>query len=945
MKLGTKVRSKGYSDKGNGVIVSVSKLFAEKYYDVQFADKTVIRTSEQDLSTVPIVSDLITEAEFSSIELFLTRYLLSKVDCLLTKREIVSSVNFKIQPLPHQLLAIDFVLNRFEPRCLIADEVGLGKTIEAILIYEELKLRGIAHKVLIIVPSGLMIQWQEELRLKFDEHFVIYDSAYIKSLKNTYGEECNIWDYHDQIIASVDTVKPLRIKDNLAQSEQKKREWHNKEVFEKIREAHFDIVFFDEAHKLTKKSDGATTGRYHLGKELAEVIPIVILLTATPHQGDEYLFLNLLKLIDPITFVNKDSLTPENVGSVTVRNKKRAVVDFKGKRIFKERLTSLVEINRNEEQNGDELQLYDLITSYIEEVYNLAKMANNNALKLLLILYQRITASSSFAVYKTLKRRLNYLQMGELDELDLEEYFLDDENEENLLKKKFGKTDSDIATEIEFLQRCISLAKKININFGDAKFSKLLEIMQEIKKRENNPFLKFIIFTEFIATQEAIIEFLKKYGYESSFINGDLSRDQKIEQIEDFRRKTQVLVSTDAGGEGINLQFCYCMINFDLPWNPTRLEQRIGRVDRIGQEKNVLVFNFQLTDTIEDYVRTTLEAKLGLIKKQFGEDKYQDVISLIQEEFSFEKLYIDALLIKEQESRVLDQIGDEIYLRAKQILEKNDLILPFTQFNNNPNELLDKNSNQLIESLVKQFLQEKRIEINEYKQHPGTYFFDSPFNDKHKYQQIVFQNSKACDSMKYEFINVNHPMIGNIRKSLNPEDGLVTSLRIISDKFSGINGCLFLYNLEIKNNIDRSYKIIISVFLQDGKTYNRRISNYLSDLEYLDIERYPASFDNQLVPMDESLVIAKSVADEKAVEIFYNKKNEWSEMLDKFADKARKYCDYKIESAEKVAIENIRNAKIRRLQNKYQDELQLIVKKRIIVPNLEMSQIAFVRFD
>jgi len=758
VKIGTKITSKTYPEKGNGFIISFSDFLGEKYAEIQFQNGELLTIKEDDLQETSNLTDLISTSKFASSHLFLSRMLCTQIECLLTERELISSVNYKIQPLPHQLLTIDFVLNRYKPRCLIADEVGLGKTIEAILVYEELKLRGLAKKVLIVVPSGLIIQWQEELRLKFNETFIIYDNQYIKHLKQTYGKETNVWEHHDQIIASMDTIKPYKLKKDLDAKDLKRREWRNKNIFEDIKEAGFDLVFFDEAHKLTKKSDGMTTSRYKLGIQLSEVIPIVLLLTATPHQGDESMFLNLLRIIDPITFKTTKSLTPKTVGEITVRNKKRAVIDFEGNRIFKHRITSLIKINRDEKRNSAEIELYNYVTDYVQEYYGIATFQNNNALIFLLILYQRITASSSFAVLNTLKKRMIFIDQLEEEiekELPNEESNMDD-LEDFILHKKIWDNTEEIETEKKFINHCISLAIKVSSNYSDEKFKKLLETIDEIKLREKNPFLKFIIFTEFRATQTAIIEYLAKYGYSSSYINGGLSREHKVEQIELFRNESQILVSTDAGGEGINLQFCYCLINFDLPWNPTRLEQRIGRVDRIGQSKNVLIFNFQLTNTIDDYVRETLERKLKLIKEQFGEDKYSDVITYLQDEFSFEKLYLDALIYKEKEEAIIEQQADELYKKALKVLEKDEMILPFTHFNKSADDLVDYKSNNLVKNAVFHYFKSQDIEINKYKNIDGVYFFDSPFDSKIKYRNIVFNNDVA---FSHYFLFLYHLLI------------------------------------------------------------------------------------------------------------------------------------------------------------------------------------------
>jgi len=358
---------------------------------------------------------------------------------------------------------------------------------EAVLVYEEFNLRGIAGKVLIVVPSGLGLQWHEELECKFNEHFVIYSKEYIRSLVQNFGEGTNVWKQHDKIIAPIDSIKPLKVDDSLNPREKARREWHNNHVFNDLAEAGFDIVIIDEAHKLSKYGDGSETARFKLGQLLSRAAPVLLLLTATPHQGDENLFLNLLRLIDPALFTSPKSITPELVQEVTVRNKKRAVVDFDGNRIFKNRITSLLEIHRTRQDNPEELDLYDYVTEYTGKYYNLAKRGNNQLLMLLVMLYQRIVSSSSFALLEAMQRRQAFLA-GQAQKMEL--LLAEDRDEEDidfdeLLRQAIFTQKEDYEAEKVFVENCIHLAEKCTAGYRDSKFRKLVEFIDEIIKREN----------------------------------------------------------------------------------------------------------------------------------------------------------------------------------------------------------------------------------------------------------------------------------------------------------------------------------------------------------------------------------------------------------------------------------------------------------------------------
>lgn len=868
----------------------------------------------------------------------------------LSANKIVTSANYKIQPLPHQLLAVHFVMDRFQPRSLIADEVGLGKTIEAILLYQEYKLRNMVKKVLIIAPSGLVLQWHEELLSKFDEQFVIYNREYIRTLKQSYGEETNVWTLHDKIIVSLDSVKPQKNTDDLEHREQVRREWHNKHIFEDMAHAGFDMVIFDEAHKLSKKGDGSESARYKVGKLLSEAIPVFLLLTATPHQGDEDLFVNLLRLVDPVLFADKKILSPSLVQEVTVRNQKRAVVDFDGNRIFKHRITSLIEIARTETDHADELELYDLVTEYTGKYYNLATRTNNQFLILLMILYQRIASSSSFALLQTMRRRKAFLEHDEqqLDELETVISDSDEVQDDDILFQQIADNKEDLEVEKFFVDECIKLTEKITGTFADAKFRKLIEVIDEIKNREDQIDLKFIIFTEFRATQTAIIEFLQKFGYSCSYINGSLSREERIDQVEWFRNENQIMVSTDAGGEGINLQFCHCMINFDLPWNPSRLEQRIGRVDRIGQKHNALIFNFHLTDTVEDRVRRILETKLERIKDQFGDDKYTDVLSLLQDDFSFDRIYIDAIQVKDAESKQLNKIADQIYIRAKEIMDTDELLLPFSDFDGNAEEYLNSEVNKIIENLVMNYLKINQVEVNRYKGDEDLCYFNNPFpglsTGPTTYRNVTFENSASYKTEKIEFINIEHPLVGNVTRKLDNSAsiGAVSAFRLQLNKFSGVSGVWFIYRLEIRNNVNREKTALITVFMEDADFCNNRISNYLENHMMIDaqiIQNYDCTIDVQAITQT-----ALSEAQEKAGDIFTATKLTWIEETNVYAKKTEDYYSFKKNGIRNIRVENIRESKLKSLEKEEKQSDAELLLKRNIIPKLELYQMAFVEF-
>lgn len=746
MQIGSRVQYSGDLDKGVGVIIGQQDIFQASYAEVFFVltgEKLVI--PEAELIEVLSAEAKIRKQHFSPVDRFLLRLFKEKIKASYTGEGLQASANFKILPLPHQLLTVKYVLDQPSPRVLIADEVGLGKTIEAALVYEELKTRGMVTRAMIIAPSGLCIQWQEELKQKFNEEFVIYDRETVQALKHLYGQETNVWSIKDRILTSLDFIKPKRISDELDESLLNKRVWHNRNVYEAASQAGFDLVIIDEAHKLTKDMSGEETARYKAGKAFAESCPCFVLLSATPHQGDSAKFMHLLNLIEPHLFYRGSDVNPENVKKISVRNNKRAVVDFNGKRLFKQRITSLCSISRDNKEDKIELRLYEAVSEYVSEFYDLARQNHNHTMMFLLLLYQRMVSSSSRAIWKSLSNRLNmlksmlekaedelqvksnnHIEMDEIEELDTEALMVYLDN----VEIEYFREYKCLQAEIIVLEHCVELARQASLGRNDAKFKKLLEIVDEFKIRENDPDLKFIIFTEFIETQYYLNDCLQNMGYRTACINGHMSSEDKQASRDVFRNHAQFLISTDAGGEGINLQFCRVMINYDLPWNPMRLEQRIGRIDRIGQEYDVKIINLQLTDTVEQRVRSIIEKKLGKINREFndGEDKLSDILSTLQDEFSFENLYIDAVKKREKDLAGLEKLSEDIYQRAAAIIGNGELALPFSQLEENykvSSWELEKKA-QETQHLLDNYLQISGSALMQYRNRSGVYYFDDP---------------------------------------------------------------------------------------------------------------------------------------------------------------------------------------------------------------------------
>ena len=954
MNISQRVVCDLYENYGGGTIISQRKLFGRTSYSVFFESVgKSIELYEDDLKGIGTPLEMFNSGLLSTAIEFKLNFLAYAIDASTSGEKPMSAASFKIMPLPHQILALDRVVNRFRPRYLLADEVGLGKTIEAALIMEELKLRNIVNRVLIITPAGLTRQWQEEMKLKFDEDFSIFSSGTFRSFKELYGKDTNIWENFDHVITSMDFLKPKKISDGLKEKEKARREWHNAEVFQDCVNAGWDMAIIDEAHKLSKYQRGEETARYKLGKSISESVPIFLIVTATPHRGKSDLFMNLLKLVDPYLFNNYDALTPENVKKVTVRNKKRATVDFNGNLLFKDRITTLCKIERTESEDEPEIKLYNAVTEYVSEYYNYAREENNYLLIFLLMLYQRIVSSSSKAILKSLNRRHKTLTstvklIKEVMDTPRDEFYELPGEERIQILEKIGpvlKNPDRVKKEIGIVSNCIDLAKNAIVGRNDAKLRSLMSIIDEIKRKENDKDVKFLIFTEFIETQKYIVDSLERLGYTTAIINGSMSLDEKIRQKKMFRKGAQIMVSTDAGGEGINLQFCHVVINYDLPWNPMQIEQRIGRVDRIGQEKDVIVSNFILADTVEENVRDKIETKLHLVREQFGEDKFSDILSTLNEDFKFDKVYMDFIAKKTRSDSEIEDVSNDIYQKAVEILENDEMLVPFTDKNRkSPLEFEDiKHIASRVRLFTDMFLKTRGKTLNEYKEDERLYYFDNDFRTDlfpRHFGKAIFEQSMGMEVEDSTLLSFNHPYIRHAIQN-SKDSGKVASITIQSQKFAGTSGYLFNWNLIISNNFDMHQEIMMPVFITEECTFNRRISEYLKNMDNYEMTD---SSNNVVFDISGQYSTAEATVRQISENIFLERESHWKSKVEEEHEKMKKYYEQRRDAVRQIAIDNIRDGKLKEMRREQHKKTIEMDKRKQLFPELVCTQIARIEF-
>ena len=606
----------------------------------------------------------------------------ARVADALTQDVLLAPIESSVIPLPHQIRALSRAIANDRVRYLLADEVGLGKTIEAGLILRELKLRGLVKRTLVIAPKGLVSQWVSEMRAHFNESFQLVLPEDIRTLSRISAIQSQVskvqghaeghsrlgtldhgpWTMFNQVVVPMDSVKPL----------DKRRGWtaaqvseHNRERFEDLISAGWDLVIVDEAHRLGGSTD--QVARFKLGQGLAEAAPYFLMLSATPHQGKTDAFHRLVSLIDAQEFPDISSVTRERVQPHVIRTEKRRAIDADGKPLFKPRRTQLGPVSWEERHRHQQL-LYEAVTEYVREGYNQAMREKRSYIGFLMILMQRLVVSSTSAIRTTLERRLEALAAPQeqltLFPLASEEEWADLDGQEQidvLLRTRLKALKNERA-EVRLLLDAAARCEQIG---PDAKAEALLDWLYRLQSEESDPELKALVFTEFVPTQEMLRRFLTERGFSVVCLNGSMDMEERKRVQDAFAKDVRILISTDAGGEGLNLQFCHVVINYDIPWNPMRLEQRIGRVDRIGQAHAVRAVNFVFEGSVEHRVREVLEQKLAVIFEEFGIDKTGDVLDSAQAGHMFDEMYVEAILNPEKVEDSVESVVARLQEQAR----------------------------------------------------------------------------------------------------------------------------------------------------------------------------------------------------------------------------------------------------------------------------------------
>ena len=846
-----------------GVVIGTVPDQAHPTVKVAFADGAVRNAVEMTLRPA-VLDDPIERFRASQVGTASEFNLRSVAADLWTRHlhdSLVSLSHARVDLKPHQVSVVHRVISSYPHRFLLSDEVGLGKTIEAAMIVKELRARGLAKRVLILVPSGLVRQWQFELKTKFNETFAIFDKNTLQYLRSK-GVR-NPWTDHDSVIASHSWAA-----------------W-SKERRDEIASVDWDLIIVDEAHHARRQRRGNSvtmTNVYRLVSELTSRPEFarrsVLFLTATPLQLQQHELFSLVEMLNPILFASehdfaghvralsglnrlveeltRDGATDElqeraaalldlsrdeargldvaelvellrarhRLSEVLIRNRRSVIGGFLPRRAFRWE----VEITEDERSLQTEME------SIISEGYREAERTRRNAVGFLMVIWQKLSASSSRALLKSLVSRRQRLFEGEIAST----LSVDDAEEDLSADFEASEVTNQLPPamdhEVSRIDRVIEILKRIKV---DSKARTFAEKLSELFR--DDPDGKVIVFTEFRETQEMLVDLCAAQGWSAHRFHGQLNPLQKDAAIDSFRVGTgpQVLVSTEAGGEGRNFQFAHILVNYDLPWNPMRVEQRIGRVDRIGQEHPVTIFNFHVQGTIEGRILDVLERRIHLFEESIGgldpilgeaEADIRAALRATSEERDrelervAERLEERVLEARRAETQLRDFILDtksftaeiaQTALQEKQTVSQEEFELLMTSLLRSVNTWVEPNRDQA----------ERQIHF-----HP-------PFTEEHKElvegqerRRVCFDPRTFVDSELVEYFGFGHPIVDAIvTRTLDERHDGATAVRQLPEGSIDDLRPGWQFNWLVTVGGLRPREFVHAVFVDDGGRVDTKV--------------------------------------------------------------------------------------------------------------------------
>ena len=910
-----------------------------------------VNVPESDLRPIPI-TDPVERFQYNKIG-SLEKYRLQEVTRWYLwqhmHNDLVSLGNVRVDIMPHQVGVVHKVISNYPHRFMLCDEVGLGKTIEAGMALKELRIRGGAQRVLIIAPSNLARQWQFEMKTKFNESFAILNTNTVNYIRSR-GYSGNPFTYDNSVICSSSWVS--------------RRQWS-----ELCKEVDWDFIIVDEAHHARMHEDGRTTGLYDVVHDLALANNAarsrsLLLLTATPMQLGTHEIYALVELLDPVLFPSPQdfeqhrksvpglnrlveriqsqeySVSDDDVEQVSewlgaetdvVRQRFSAGEDERDKladELSDRHLLSEVMIRNRKsvvggfmprkatrwevELSQEEREATEALEDYIQYGFNLAEGTGGNAIGFVMVTFQKLMASSIAAIKSSLQARRERIEQRRAtqdSEAELVERLDDDDNAGDVI----GSVGSDaVDAEIVFLSRTIDALNRVTI---DSKSGALLEQLSELYEEDSDQ--KVLIFTQFRETQNYLADLLGANGWEINLFHGQMNAAAKDRAVESFRNSTgrQILISTEAGGEGRNLQFCHMLVNYDLPWNPMKVEQRIGRIDRIGQENVVNIFNLWVKGTIEERVLDVLENRINVFQETVGglDPILGDTENDIQRVM---RMSADA-----RESALL-ALGERLEsdVRRARDAEKQlgDFIMDTKSFGREIAERIAGQASPIDNDDIDRFMGQLLSDVRTYIRRSGDGYqltFHDDFVADHRALfpaanklNAVFRPDQRADSQDVELMAFGNPIVDAIVEQVLGEnyDGVTGTRRILaSDDLATVSGWLFTFLFKVPGV--RSIEHLVPAFVTDSGIID-------TDMGQRIVER-ACLFDADEEEIDQSAIPGNLNEIRPAIDDFVNKKREAlqseatiqaASQVDLEIARLTKYFDYR-ERVARDKLEGIQN--------------------------------------
>ena len=790
--------------------------------------------------------------------------------------DLVSLGHIRVDIKPHQVGAVHRVITNYPHRFLLCDEVGLGKTIEAGMILKELRTRQIVKRCLIIVPPSLRRQWQFELKTKFNEVIPILDTETVRYLEKTEGYTGNPFLRYDNVIVSEAWITSGTRPDE-------------------VRQVDWDMIIVDEAHHVRSKREGnrvTTTRLYRLLRDLTDptraVKSSMLFLTATPMQLSTHELFSLIELLDPVLFPSEEHFdqhrsevrglsklveklyegypipdeesastvervsrwldTPEHdvrkrlgksveereevckqladrhlISEILIRNRKKVVGGFMPRQAYRWGVTL----------TDDEHEALARVEDYVQNGFALAESTSENAVGFVMVLFQKLMASSIRALRSSLASRRDRLLAKtalaqEQPDVRLEQLLEENEAAEVIAKANLHEEEANELNDLVQTLEALPVDSK-----GKEFIRRMMVLFNE------DPRAKVLVFTEFRETQSYLKELLDQASQHGRHVginlfHGQLKSMAKDDAVTSFRRGKgpQVLISTQAGGEGRNFQFCHYLVNYDLPWNPMLVEQRIGRLDRIGQEHVVQVFNLYAEDTIEERILDVLEKRINAFEETVGglDPILGDTEGNLREILRRAPSERDTAL-KELGLRLEDQVK-----QARQAEEQlRDFVMDIKSYNREIAEKITGQGFGLSPAVQKAFMIALLADVRTYikaNQEEYELTFNDPFRGDNHYEFFlnsprrwaVFHPDALRDSEHVEFFAFGHPIIEAIVNDVLEDsyEGVTGSWRIKTGAdLPADKGWLFVHLINTPGIRPRSD--LVPIFVADNGTASNDI--------------------------------------------------------------------------------------------------------------------------